>query len=696
MPLTRTTQGLIYFDELDSPTGYTFKKSAYNPHSEFTLDTSDKKSGTASFKDHSYAGGQSGNSYCAMCKNLDVGSGSGRRVHVWHKMQYANCAAWEVQPFRILKSTTEWYVMLWGCGGSSGGHGSGGNDWHEEAGTITDQYTGVQYCGVAWVWMQYSGDPPIGDAWCWADRLVICLNDNVTITNLIPGQKVELYRASDNVKIGEATCQEGQTSVAISIDGQLFPLQLYVKIYGTDGETLIETTQSYQMCGGDVWEWYSGTGPLNVVSDVFIIHRQAAAGEPKTANITATLKTNGGAPYEGKTVYFYTTLGTILPSSDTTDENGEAHAELTGETHGIAVVKAQWLGDENAAPATAHCVVHIFYEAESGDSEKDFQFYCEGIEYVYCAGTGRYSFNEEGKPDMFEVEIPEWLDTITDNGLVNIYRKGIQEFAGVLKHVEWSLASTRVLLSGSDVGILLDTTAVELQMYEKKTPDYMINDLLTKYQSGITPGSLATYPDPLYVTIDTESLLKAITRIVDQVGWVFRTKHDRTLDFADNFTGGATAAVFVEGENIFDVDRVRDYYALRNWIRMKGDGITSTKQDSTNIGQHGLLQGPAYQSKISDQATLDIACQAELDLKKVAPETIALLVFDDYPVGTYGCEDQVTVEVPSVGLSGYYTVKSIERDMSDAGFACLELSNRSIEYWELDEAYRRMTKDLSV
>jgi len=693
MPLTRTTQGLICFDELDSSTGWTFRN--YDGGS-FTLDTSIKKSGSASFQDRVLAY-SSGWKRCMMCKNLDLASTSGRRVHVWHRVYKYKASSWSAIPFRIAVSESNWYTAQWNCDGASG---SGGGlppvfeDWHEDTGTIPDSITGIQYCGVAWVQGLYEGDPPVTDVTCWADHLVICLNDNVTITSLIPGQKVELYRASDNVKIGEATCQPGETSVSISINGQLFPLQLYAKIYGTDGVTLIETTLAYEMCGGDVWEWYSGTGPLTVVSDVFVIYRQAAAGTPKTANITATLKTNGGAPYPGKTVYFSTTLGTVNPTSDGTDSNGQAHTQLTGTTHGVAVVRAEWLGDSNAVAATAHCMVHIFYEAEAGDSGKDFQFYCEGIEYFYC--TGRYTFNEEGETDSFEVEIPEWLGTITKNGLVSIYRRGVKEFAGVLKHHNRSLASTRVVLSGSDVSILLDTRVVELKMYETKTADYMINDLLTTYQSGITPGSLAAYPNTLYVTIDTESLLKAITRIVDQVGWLFRVNHDRTLDFADNFTGGATAAVFIEDDNIFDIDRDEDYFAVKNWIRMKGDGITSMKQDSVKIQQQSLLQGPAYQKKISDQATLDIACQAELDLKKEVAETIALLVLDDYPVGTYGCEDQVTVESPTVGLSGYYTVKSIERDMTDADFACLELSNRSIEYWELDEAYRRMTKDVSV
>jgi hypothetical protein len=47
-------------------------------------------------------------------------------------------------------------------------------------------------------------------------------------------------------------------------------------------------------------------------------------------------------------------------------------------------------------------------------------------------------------------------------------------------------------------------------------------------------------------------------------------------------------------------------------------------------------------------------------------------------------------------MAGQYQIKRIERDMTDPNFVLLELSNRLGEYWELDEAYRRMIKDLSV
>ncbi len=73
-----------------------------------------------------------------------------------------------------------------------------------------------------------------------------------------------------------------------------------------------------------------------------------------------------------------------------------------------------------------------------------------------------------------------------------------------------------------------------------------------------------------------------------------------------------------------------------------------------------------------------------------------LLAYDGYAPRTFESEDTITVTAPSVGMAGQYQIKRIERDMTDANFVLLELSNRLLQYWELDEAYRRMIKDLSV
>jgi hypothetical protein len=383
------------------------------------------------------------------------------------------------------------------------------------------------------------------------------------------------------------------------------------------------------------------------------------------------------------------------PASDTTDANGEATSDLTSTDYGIAVVKAQWLGDENVPACSNYCVVHVFYEAEDPDEDEDFQFFVEGIEYDFSAG--RYAWNEEGKGEEFEVELPEWDSTITKNGLVSIYRKGIKEFAGILKQVRRKLSTApTVVLSGGDNSYLGASRLVETKIYADDSADTILTDLLDSYPCGLSEGTFSAHPELLTLTVDTEMLRDALLRIAEAVGWALRFNLDRSVDFAADFTGGQTSAVFAEGVNIFDVENDEDLWPVANRIRMRGDGITSTKQDGTKIQEQGLQEGVAFQKKISDQATLDLACEAELDLRKATPQTVVLLAHDEYDPGTFACEDEVTITSATVDCSGFYRIKRIERDMSDAEFVLIEASNRLISYWALEEAYRRMVKDAST
>ena len=389
--------------------------------------------------------------------------------------------------------------------------------------------------------------------------------------------------------------------------------------------------------------------------------------------------------------------GAVSPSSDTTDANGNAHTTLSSltTTFGLAVVKAQWLGDDNVPACSAYVMVHVFYDVEAPDSSVGFQLYIEGypLEFV----SGKYGMNGQGKPESFEVEIPEWDDNIATFGLVSIYRKGVKEFAGVYTVPDRHLSDApRVTLRGLDQTFLLIDRVVDLKIYSGKTPAYIINDLLTSFDSGINAGSLESSSDVLTITITSENLLAGIQRVCDAVCWDFRLGLDRTLDLAENFGGLPSGASFTEGVDIFDADVSADYTKIANWVRMVGDGIVSTKQDGTNIMDQGLHQIPAFQNSISSQSTLDTICQALLDLTKNRSETDVLLAYDAYAPGTFNSEDTVTVTAPTVGMAGEYLIKRIERDMTDPNFALLELSNRLAQYWELDESYRRMIKDLSV
>jgi hypothetical protein len=696
MPISQVTNGLILWEDFDSyPNGFTFILAYFQPFymqdnamGSAGLDTTYKHTGTGSFYDY-FMGAPGGTTVTwgmGLLKNLDVGSGSGRVARIWHKLSNSMS---ENYALAIAKSLDSWYYS-WYC---TTPDSETTHDWRMESCSIPDSVTGVQTCVVA-----LSKCTNYNSMQAWADHLIICGGTTVTMTGLIPGQKVAICRSSDNTLIDTETCQAGQTSVALNVTAEDFPEQMYVKVYGADGATLIETTTSYQMCGGDVWNWFSGTGPITVQSNVFVIYRQAAAGIPRKAVITATLKTNGGAPYANQTLLFSTSLGSLTASSAVTDSNGQAQVQVQSATHGIAVIQVQWLGDANAAAGSAYCVVEVFYDAENPDATQDFQFYIQGIQYVYDRSQpGTYAWNAQGLPETFQVVIPQWVSAITSNGLVSIYRKGVKEFLGVLATIERSLSDApQVTLSGPDISRLLDTRVVQSENYSTKTPQYIINDLLTKYPCGITAGQLGTCAATLTITIDTETLRAAIQRICSAVNWNFRVNIDLTLDFAEDFTGGLSSASFTEGVNILNCKRTQDYTTVANWVRMKGSGIVSMKQDGAMIQQQGLLQAPAFQKTVTDQTTLDTMCQANLDYSKTTIETIPLEAVDEYSPGTFATESQITVTSPTLGLLGRYTIKSITRDMTDPTYVKFELENRTPDLWTLNAAYQRMTKDASV
>jgi hypothetical protein len=131
-------------------------------------------------------------------------------------------------------------------------------------------------------------------------------------------------------------------------------------------------------------------------------------------------------------------------------------------------------------------------------------------------------------------------------------------------------------------------------------------------------------------------------------------------------------------------------------MRGTAPASSSTKLDGAKIQEQGLHQAAAFNKSIVNQATLDAACQAYLDMRKAEQETTPFEAKDSYAPGTFGPEDYITITSATVGMSGTYQVRKIERDLTDPYFARLDLVNRTKEYWELDTQYRRMTKDASV
>lgn len=656
-------------DELDSLTGWT--KWDWNPYGgDFTFGvSSNRHSGSGSLFTQQYGGAGWGYLY----KTFNFGSGSWA-ARVWHYSY-------------VLSGEPNHYVQAWNyCGSTPEEHaGSGHQYWQME------KFSGSGGPCTARLGTALVYDPDVL-VQSYVDKLVVTDNENLRVASLVAGQVVKLYRAVGDVLVDTKTVGGGGTYVDLDYSAEDYPESCYLKIYGTDGITLLETTASYEMCGGDIWEWFPASGTLSLASDAKIIYIATASATPKTANITATLLDSESVPYPGATVYFETTLGTITPASDVTDGDGEAHAALTATVQGVAIVTAKFLGDATVLACSATYLIYVFYEAESGDPDRAFQVFIHGHEIVFVGG--RYGLNEEGVRESFEVELPEWDSAIVYHGLVSIYRKGVLEFSGVLMARDRTLSDCpRVIIRGPDLSQLLFDRVVTTETYSL-TPQAIIADLLTKYPTGIIAGVLDTYPSTISVPLETEYMYDAIKRVADQVGWKFRLNADRTLDFAASFSGGIVDAPFTEGQNILSVDHDVDYTNLANHVRLKGDGITSTKEDLTSIQAYGLRELPAFEPSISVQATLDIACQALLSRCEIMDETVILEGVDSYALGTFGPEDQIAITVPSLAISGNYMIKRIERDLTDADYVRFELTSRAKQFWDLDAAYRRMTQDL--
>jgi hypothetical protein len=533
----------------------------------------------------------------------------------------------------------------------------------------------------------------------WIDHCVISLSQYLTVTGLNPGQLVEVYRASDNTKIDSEICSVGATSVALNVDAEDYPEYMYLKIYATDGVTLIEVTANYIMCGGDTWQWTMPLGTLSVISNAYTIYRSGSSGSPQSATVTATLVTLAGTPYPNKTVTFWTSRGTVSPVSATTDANGQAQTTLSSNVQGIAVVKASWAGDASVPPAVAYATHHILYHAEAADASKKFQLFIEGIEYEYSKGS--YVLASDPTPQQFSIDIPQWLDTITRRGIVSIYRYGVKEFSGILTTIERKLADPpSVTLSGLDSKSLLDTRVVTIKDYSAQTVAYIFNDLLTSFWCGVSLGSVASYPVTITQTFADESLCSAIAALCDILGWLYRVDMSLQLDLQPSFGALKPNVQFVQGQNLFINDYKIDDQKVCNSLRMRGaQALVSTQIDGASIENDdlGLLEDVAFQKSITVQATLDIAATAQLAKNAGQNVAIEAEVLDNYPAGTWGLDDSVTLTVPEHELSDIYKIVRVERDMTDPGWAKVDFETKlNLEWTDLYGELHRQLKDLGA
>ena len=136
-----------------------------------------------------------------------------------------------------------------------------------------------------------SGGADNRSAQCTFDDLIIMLDTIITINALLGGQKVELYNAGGGL-VGSATCPAPGTPVTISVSSLIttaYGFSGYFKVYDTDGATLLYTSSTITIWGGDVYTWIPNQSIQTIGADNTRVYRAGSGLSPGTALVTATL-----------------------------------------------------------------------------------------------------------------------------------------------------------------------------------------------------------------------------------------------------------------------------------------------------------------------------------------------------------------------------------------------------------------------
>jgi hypothetical protein len=529
-----------------------------------------------------------------------------------------------------------------------------------------------------------------------SDDLSIIAGDSETVTNLQAGMKIQVYDSGD-VLIGSTTVGGGQTTAAVNVlTKTVMPFQGYIKVYDVDGVTLLYTLPTQPLSGGDAWVWTFDTCYMNGPASSLRIYKHGAVASPKSVSITMTLKTLvEDAPISGKLITFTTSLGTVSPTSDTTDENGEVSTTVTSESvHGWAVVKGNWAGDIVTGAAKCFVEVAIYDEADAGDAAKPYQVFVQGTEYAFASGS--YKKSVEFHPQQFTVELKQ-VESAVDGALeVVIYRRGIKDFVGRILKITRGIADHMILTGLSNHWKL--ARRIANQTYATSDPKAILADLLVRYPCGIGAGSFDTFGSTILIGFSYDSLMTAIQRLLDITGWRARLNLDDALDFASTL-GSAPAVEFVTGAQNVDLTRETDYSRIDTRTILIGDPVTvlSDLDDATQAASYGHVEEAFFDKNLTAQATVDIQNQKILDGRKIPIERISGSVVDlEYAVNAYDVFDSVTVTDAKTGLSGTYEVVSIVRDLKDDGSAEVEFSNIGLDFQDALGGLARTVKDLST
>ena len=678
--LTKAISGIVDSDSWETAGAWAITEQNYEGYASWPNADVPAYDGSRTLREETANPGYGNTSTIAVSRSATVGASAKKRLSLWYRCYDSPDHAWGTLS-----------VIL---GGAS---------------IFSRTYPDVAWASTGWINIDsHSGTETVavrtisqGSAGCLADfyidKLLITAGDSVTVTNLQTGNKIEVYTA-DGALLGSATVGGGGTSASVNCESVLTqPFQGYIKVYDTDGVTLLHTSPTQAFIIGDSYAWSAGGSYMTGPAASLRIYKTGAVATPKSQAITFTLKDLvTDSPINGKLISFSASLGSVSPASATTDANGQVSVTLTSDTsRGWAVVKAAFAGDASWCPCNGFVEVAVYDEADFGDSSQPYQVFIQGTPTAFSSGTYRKSTDFDMQD--FSIVLPDVDPTINAPFEVIIYRRGVKDFVGrITKPIRTN--SYSMTIAGKSNHWKL-ARRVANKTYTAQDPNAIINDILTRYPAGVSPNIIGTFGTPITQPFNYTTDLAVIRKLLDITGWKARLNLDDSLDFEPDL-GTTQSVTFVNGSENIDLVRETDFSPLDTHTFLVGtpSSLYSDKDDATAEGSYGLVEQAFIDKNATTQTVLDSENQNILNSHKVPVETISGTVIDlEYAAAAYDIFDWVTVtDVDATGLSGTYRVVAINRDLTDCGAAQIELSNLSLASQDLLGQLTRIVNDLST
>jgi hypothetical protein len=534
------------------------------------------------------------------------------------------------------------------------------------------------------------------------DDLMIMADKTVMITGLLGGQKIELYNSGGTLLYSWTSPSTGTNGTLVSdITGNItsaYGLLGYFKVYDTNGTSLLYTSSTAAIWGGDVYNWVPNTPIITITTVSTQIYVAGSGLTPYTTILTVTLTDANYNPLSGRSIQFTPNLGTCSPASASTDANGHATTTFTaGASPGLAGVLAQFLGDATYGAASVQQLLDIYLQQPVINPAKGFQVFIEGQEIV--AASGNYLLSTNFQPQAFQVVTPVMSYAIGGWWLIQIYRYGVLEFTGrILGRKRTSGINPQTTITGVDNKIMLQRRVVNAGYTDD--PKNIINSLLNNYPCGVSPGTLVSYGNTITLAATWEVLFDALSSIQSVTGWLFRLNASQTLDFGSTF-GQVQNVQIVLGVNATLTDNEEDWTQLNTSVTVVGSGsgsslLVAQASDPVSTLAYGLIETVSLQKSITSQGALNLAAAQLLTSLDQTKITITVDFVDLYPTGTYGPFDTLNVTDNSTGLSGAYQVFTLKRDLTQPNYAELTLTHLPVQLSDIMQALRSNVKDLSL